>query len=218
MSNYLRDRRPGASATAPRRHRFLTFTLLLALGAPASTALASARSANLAEMAARAGRVVHGRISEVRAGQHPSLSHVEVVFVTLDVIEMLKGPSAPRVTFMQFAGAGRSVRNFHLPEYKVGEEVVLFLYPESRHGLTSPVAEGQGKFLVRHDARAGRRLLFNDRGNRALFARVDASKLQTRLSLNQAERGLLARQEGAAELDSFRSLVRKLAANQAAVN
>jgi hypothetical protein len=34
------------------------------------------------------------------------------------------------------------------PRYRIGERVVLFLYPLSLLGLTSPVADGRGRFLV----------------------------------------------------------------------
>jgi hypothetical protein len=186
----------------------------LALSASAASTLASSRSVNLAELTASSGRIVHGRIAEVRAGRHPTYSHLEVTFVTLEVIEMLKGTPARRVTFMQYGNSQGGIRSFHLPRYTVGEEVVLFLYPESRSGFTSPVGEGQGKFLVRHDPLLGRRALLNERGNRALFERLDLTKMPSRLTLDQAEREVLAQERGAAEFESFRSLVRKLAVSQ----
>ncbi|HEX4945247.1 MAG TPA: hypothetical protein VFZ34_01120, partial [Blastocatellia bacterium] len=130
--------------------------------------------------------------------------------------EMIKGGAAREVSFMQY---GNSVTQYiaHMPKYNVGEELVLFLYPESKLGLTSPVGQGQGKFVVQHDTRSGQRILRNDRFNHALFARLDATKLNARLTLNKAEREAIARPEGNAgsglEVSAFRSLVRKIAAN-----
>lgn len=179
----------------------------------ASSVNAISRQVNLTELTAGAGRIVHGRITEVRQGRHPNYSHIAVTFVTLEVLETLKGRNEGTVTFMQFAGGIGEARNFHLPRYSVDEEVVLFLYPESQYGFTSPVGEGQGRFLVRHDALTGKRTLVNDRGNRNLYQPLQASTAQSRLKLSSAERTLVAQPNGAADLNTFRSLVRKLAAN-----
>jgi hypothetical protein len=217
MFSHSRASQSGEHYCAPglKRHAIL-LSICLLLIASAQPAAASSRSVNLAEMTSSAGRIVHGRVAEVRAGRHPQYQQFEVTFVTLDVIEMLKGAAAGRVTFMQYAGGDGMVRNSHMPQYKVGEEVVLFLYPESRYGLTSPIGEGQGKFLVRKDARTGQQVLQNERGNRALFERLDTDALQVRMALNRTERGLLAQPQGAAEFTPFRSLVRKMATANAA--
>lgn len=210
MLSNLRSARPDSAPLTLFSHGLM---LCLTLVIFTTVAEANSRAANLAEMTSSAGRVVHGRIAEVRAGTHPNYNNITVTFVTLDVIEMLKGAAASRITFMQFAGGNGLIRNFHLPQYTVGEEVVLFLYPESSYGFTSPVGEGQGKFLVRPNAQ-GQRALLNEQGNRALFERLDASKMQSRLSLNQTERGLLAQPGGAFEMGSFNSVVRKLAVSK----
>ncbi len=175
--------------------------------------LANSRSVNLAEMTSHAGRVVHGRVVEVREGVHPLHEQVAVTFLKVQVIEMLKGGAAREVTFMQY---GTSTKQYvaHQPKYSIGEEVVLFLYPESKLGLTSPVGQGQGKFVVRNDARSGQRVLLNEHLNRALFARLDAAKVNSKLMLNSAERDAVAqpRADAGLNLSIFRSLVRKFAA------
>jgi hypothetical protein len=191
----------------------LCIARLLFCCALAATSLAGGREVNLAEMTAAAGRVVHGRVAEVRPGRHPEQPGLAVVFVKLSVVEMLKGAPAREVSFMQYAGGALS----HLPQYRVGEEVLLFLYPESRYGLTSPVGEGRGKFTVQGDARTGGRVLRNEHANFALFDRLDRSKLRSTLALSRAERELVEQptrggREGA-ELNAFRSVVRKLALN-----
>ena len=57
------------------------------------------------------------------------------------------------------------------PRYVEGEEVVLFLYGDSRAGFTSPVGLGQGKFSVVRD-KHGQRLALNEHGNRGLLERL----------------------------------------------
>jgi len=211
---------PSRLRVSQRAFRLKQFFFFLSLTLTLSAFPASARTlpVNLAEMTANAGWVVHGRVAEVRIGRHPEYNNIQVTFITLDVIEMLKGSASRQFTFMQFSGGNGTVHNFHLPQYTVGEEVVLFLYPESRYGFTSPIGEGQGKFLVRDDPRRGQRALVNEQNNLALFENLDVAKLQSRLALSKAERGLMAQRSGAVELDSFRSLVRKLAVSKRAAN
>jgi hypothetical protein len=167
-------------------------------------------------MTSHAGRIVHGRVVEVREGVHPRHEQIAVTFLKVQVIEMLKGGAAREVRFMQY---GNSTNQYvaHQPKYSVGEEVVLFLYPESKLGFTSPVGQGQGKFLVRDDVRSGQRILQNEHLNRALFARLDTAKVKARLALNTTEREAVVQPEGRTgaglEVNTFRSLVRKFAAH-----
>ncbi|MFN7927800.1 MAG: hypothetical protein U0Y68_07615 [Blastocatellia bacterium] len=159
-----------------------------------SPAWANTRSINLAEMISHAGRIVHGRVTEVREGTHPQHPDIAVTFIKLQVTEMIKGKAAREVSFMQY-GSSSQQYIADLPKYSVGEEIVLFLYPESKLGFTSPVGQGQGKFLVRDDVRSGQRVLLNERANQALFARVDTAKLSARASLSKAEREAIAQPE-----------------------
>lgn len=200
------------SIRAARIGFLLSFLTFLSL-----SSLANSRSVNLAEMTSHAGRVVHGRVVEVREGVHPQHQHLAVTWVKVQVVEMLKGGAAREVTFMQY---GNSTNQYvaHLPKYSVGEEVVLFLYPESKLGLTSPVGQGQGKFVVQTDTRSGQRVLRNEHLNHALFARLDVAKAKTKLGLTAAEREAIAQPRTGAgvEVAMFRSLVRKFAANPTA--
>lgn len=191
------------------------FSLLIAaaLAFGAVAARAGGRVVNLAEMTAAARRVVHGRVVEARPGRHPQQPNLAVLFVKIEVIEMLKGAPAREVTFMQYAGGAFS----HLPQYRSGEEIVLFLYPESRLGLTSPVGEGQGKFTTCDDVRTGRRVLRNEQANFALFDRLDKTRLRSTLALSAAESAAVEQPQSdlraGLEMNAFRSIVRKLAAN-----
>jgi hypothetical protein len=86
-----------------------------------------------------------------------------VTFVTLQVREAFKGARPGRFTFMQVGHAGdtpppagpRFMLIPDLPTYRPGEEVLLFLYPATGTGLTSPVDGRQGKHPLLRDARTG---------------------------------------------------------------
>src|SRR5690349_1533672 len=107
------------------------------------------RRLDLATMTERAGTIVSGRITQIRAGAHPQYRNIGVLFVTMKVEEVMKGAPGETFTFMQFTGqkldnnGGKGLSAAQplpdMPSYRVGEEVVLFLYPPSSVGFTSPV-------------------------------------------------------------------------------
>ncbi|HKB17097.1 MAG TPA: hypothetical protein VKF62_13605, partial [Planctomycetota bacterium] len=51
-----------------------------------------------------------------------------------------------------------------VPEFSAGEEILLFLTPESPTGLRLPVGLGQGKFRIERDAATGRKTLVRSLG------------------------------------------------------
>jgi len=159
--------------------------LLLELLAP--SARAQQAPATFAELVESAGTILAGRVLEVREEPHPQYPYLIVTRVTLTVERAFKGEIKGRsFTFFQIGGS-KTFRPFHLPGYREGEEVVLFLYPESRYGLTSPVAGAAGKFRIFQDPQTKRRMVVNGFDNWGLF---DGS-----LALSTAERALLARHE-----------------------
>jgi hypothetical protein len=95
-----------------------------------------------------------------------------------------------------------------LPAHRVGEEVLLFLYPESQYGFTSPVGAGQRKFVVGDDPVLKQRVLVNSVDNAHLFSTADAIRFKRALS--PKEQMLLQRERGPAPYEEFLSLVRKL--------
>lgn len=127
--------------------------------------------------------------------QDPSLK-LQVTHVTLEVERGVKGNGQGRLTF-KMLGDQRAVPEKGLgiegvPRFAVGEELVLFLYGESRSGLTSPVGFGQGKFSVVRD-KEGRAVATNAFGNRHLFEGLpeDAKeKLQGRQERWKGEVGI----------------------------
>jgi len=108
-----------------------------------------------------------------------------------------------RHVFMQFGGMGVT-RVRELPVYHVGEEVVLFLYPESEYRFTSPVGGGQGKFNLRPDPQTGERVVTNALNNVRLFEGIGTEKL------SPAERTAVRDAEKAVGYRTFASLVRQL--------
>ena len=122
------------------------------------------RSMNLAEMTERAERIFSGRCVEVRGELDPELG-VNVTRVTFAAERGAKGDVRGNVT-IRMLGDPEGLAG--LPVFHEGEEVVLFLYGESAHGLTSPVGFGQGKFVVQRD-KHGQRTAVNAFANENLF-------------------------------------------------
>lgn len=133
--------------------------------APARATMLVRRMA-LETIAAKAARIVHGRVIEVAAGR--DVSGVPATWITLDVDRPVKGARAGRLTIKQLGTAdplpdGAIAAVAGLPRYRPGEEVVVFLRGESGRGFTSPVGMGQGVFRVR--AVQGRRAVRSDLGH-----------------------------------------------------
>lgn len=151
------------NATFARCHRWLVpwkiaFLAPMLIVMAALSTSAQVLPVSLQDMVERAGIIVSGRVVDVRQGGHPDYPHVTVTYVTVEIEESFKGLSADRrrFTFMQFGGQGLT-RVPELPSYRQGERVILFLYPKSRYGFTSPVGGIQGKLSVQPDPRTGER-------------------------------------------------------------
>lgn len=108
---------------------------------------------NAEKMTRTAGKIVAGRCTGIQEGFHPEYTNVKVTFVELDVIDAIKGSVGVRLKFMQF---GHDNEISHAPRYKIGEEILLFLYPESQYGFTSPVGGYQGKLSIKTDPVSGK--------------------------------------------------------------
>lgn len=196
----------------------LAFT---SMGVPAHGQLLT-RQLNLADLSRSAGVIVHGRVVEVHREGHPHYPNVSTVVVSLEVLENIRGASGQHFRFRQYAEelelspgppprATDSVVKYSNHGYAVGQELVLFLYANSRYGFTSPVGGGQGRFRVLRDQR-GRGQVANEFGNRGLFPGVAIAAEQQGLTLSPAERSLLARPGGSAEIETFLRLAKRLAA------
>jgi len=160
--------RPAASL------RRLFVLALLFIGAIDSGSSAILRPLNVEELTRKAGDIVIGTCLSVRDGAL-SPNHPRTVRVTIRVDRRLKGHGGSVLVFDTLspedddgvpAGVGP-------PRFHAGEDVLLFLYPESRSGFRSPVGFGHGKFtrLVQKD---GEEIAVNQLGNRHLFEHLSA--------------------------------------------
>jgi len=150
------------------------FALLASFLIQPSVFASRVRSLNLEEMVRRADRIFSGRCVQVRVAEDPG-TRQKATFVTFTVDRTVKGEGRPKVTIKvlgEQGGSGKREAGIEgAPRYREGEEVVLFLYGDSRSGFTSPVGLGQGKFSVVRD-KAGGRLALNAYGNRGLMERL----------------------------------------------
>ncbi len=105
----------------------------------------------LPELVSSADRVVHGVVTGVRAGTDEKTGLI-CTWTTVKIDEPLKGKvETTEITFKQLGGtdAERGLTN-HVQRVQLakGTEILLFLYPESKLGFSSPVGIAQGSFNV----------------------------------------------------------------------
>jgi len=103
----------------------------------------------------RADRIVHATVTEMHSGRDEA--GLPTTWITLQIAQTLKGAQRKQLTIKQYGVAeplpdGSVARIAGLPRYAVGEEVVLFLHPDSRRGFTSPVGLGQGCYRINRAA------------------------------------------------------------------
>jgi hypothetical protein len=174
----------------------LAVTLVLPGVAPATTVL----PLDLEALTAAAGCVFMGRVIEVRSGH--DRHGLPVTWTTFAVDEALKGTAAATIEIKQLGGDtstdGAIYRVPALPSYAVGDEVILFLHPESREGFTSPVGLGQGRFRIRRGH--GLPVAENDVGNTNLTAGAAATEALTAPGIGGA--GQAARSADVAPADA----------------
>jgi len=137
---------------------------------------------------------------------------------TFEVREAVKGLAAKdTVVVIRQLGAGRidpgGLRHYvpELPTYRVGQELLLFLSPASRLGLTSPVGFAQGAFEVTREDGKAPRIVLSPLRRRLLVQGIDRAKYAEDPAFTPEERSLLSELPGRADLDVFCSVVRKMA-------
>ena len=149
---------------------------LLVVFALVSSAFATqVRQLNIEDLTRKAGTIVAGRCTRVEVVHDPDLGRT-VTRVTILAERSLKGPGGRKITFRMIGD--RTVRrsattSVGLPTFSPGEEIILFLYPDSAADLTSPVGLGQGKFVVRLD-KQGRPIAVNAFGSHGLTRGMSA--------------------------------------------
>lgn len=128
---------------AKKSFLFLAALLLAATAAAQTPAIAGlAAVPNLSQLTRSSGYIFSGTVvSVLRAGTPGDLS---AMLITFKVEQAVRGVRAGQViTIREWAGLWDAGER-----YSPGERVMLFLYPPSRLGLTSPVGGSQGRFSI----------------------------------------------------------------------
>jgi|SRR5579863_1646198 len=95
-------------------------------------------------LARSAGLIFAGRVTAVVHLPAAASNGIETVAVTFQVQQAIRGTSAgSRLTISQWKGAWSAGQT-----YRVGENVLLFLYPPGKLGLTSVVGGRLGRFAL----------------------------------------------------------------------
>ena len=97
---------------------------------------------NLEEITNSADRIFTGVCEKIEEIEKDPVSNLTVIKYTFKITESVKGINSDEITFNQWKPTTVDAG------YVIGEKYVVFLYPNSRIGLTSPVGFMQGKFLV----------------------------------------------------------------------
>ncbi|MBN2243679.1 MAG: hypothetical protein JW793_13415 [Acidobacteria bacterium] len=164
---------------------------------------------NLAYLSQRADVIVRGRVVDVRCENHPEFSGILTVRVTLEVEDMLRGPSGQTYTFSELLlgiGAGKLKQG-----YATGQRLMLFLPSPSRYGLSSPVGIEQGRFHVTRTAK-GEETVTNETGNAGLFRDVRNTTFMAGIRLSSKDVRLAETKQGPVPLAEFSALVKTLTA------
>ena len=96
------------------------------------------------------------------------------------------------------------------PSYKVGQEVMLFLNPPSRIGLTAPVGLSQGVFNIVTDPNGNRQIVLDPVRRRTLAAGVKPAKYAATGKLSATEQTWLTDPPERTDVSAFCTLVRKI--------
>ncbi|HKV78636.1 MAG TPA: hypothetical protein VJP02_10870 [Candidatus Sulfotelmatobacter sp.] len=113
---------------------------------PFRTPLPPPRVFGLPQVVRAAGTIFSGTVTKIERRPATAGQSVETVAVTFRVENALRGATPGQdLTITQWIGLWASGQR-----YRLGERVVLFLYPASKLGLTSCVGGALGRFAVDH--------------------------------------------------------------------
>lgn len=155
------------------------------------SALSFAQSAStshrrtLDELIDESAYIVRGQIVSARVEPHPELKNLKTVVVTMRVEDSIKGDAPRDFVYRQFVWDMRAPID---DAYRRKHEVLLFLRPPSRYGLTSPAGLSQGIFTIQRDA-SGKSVATNSEHNVGLFKslQVAARRKSVTLPLSSAK-------------------------------
>ena len=131
---------------------------------------------NLDEITDSANRIFAGTCEKIEEIEKDSVANLRVVRYTFKVTEGIIGVNSDEITFTQWKPTTTDAG------YVIGEKYVIFLYPNSRLGLTSPVGYMQGKFFVeKKGSNRGVEVIKNKLNNIGLSKNL---RTQKRISIN----------------------------------
>jgi hypothetical protein len=100
--------------------------------------------ADLGQVTRQAGMILAGRIVSIEPQRTPVSGQVNCVQITVHVEQGIRGARTGDVTsFREWAGLWSGGAR-----YRVGQRLVLFLYPPSSLGFTSPVGGTAGQLAI----------------------------------------------------------------------
>lgn len=106
--------------------------------------VATPGSFGLPQFAGAAGTIFSGTVTNIGHHAATSAQPVEIVSISFHVERAIRGATAgEEITISQWIGLWSAGQR-----YRVGERVLLFLYPRSKLGLTSCVGGRLGRFTV----------------------------------------------------------------------
>ena len=124
---------------------------LCAVSSAAQTSILTSlsNSPDLQQITRKAGLIFTGTVVAVTPIRERDADQISSVEVTFQVEQALRGPKAgQRFSIREWPGLWLSGER-----YRIGQRMMIFLYPPSRAGLTSPVGGGAGRFDIDRDGR-----------------------------------------------------------------
>ena len=132
---------------------------------------------NLEEITDSANRIFSGTCINREEIQNDSVSNLNVVKYTFSIEESIKGvDNLNQISFKQWKPTTKNAG------FEVNKKYVVFLYPESELGLTSPVGFQQGKFSIeKKGLNRGVEYIKNSINNIGLYRNI---RTQRKISIN----------------------------------
>ena len=126
---------------------------------------------NLEEITESAGTIFSGIPIKIEKFDKDPISGLPVVKYTFKITEGIKGVKNKKtISFKQWATVARE------SNYIEGQKYLLFLYPDSKKGLTSPVGYLQGHFEVKKEIGSENEVVKNKVGNAGLLRNLATQK------------------------------------------
>lgn len=174
------------------------------------------KSVNLEQMVQEADRIFIGTCVAVEDDTAPG-TEIPITTYTFSVSERIKGVMGDTLTVRQFGVREPRIQGDQalvqrlpgMPVYRVGQEAVLFLHPDSSLGLTSPVGLFQGAFTI--EERDGRKVLQNGNQNWGLFKGLSKEESVRKWKLSNEEAALFSARKGPMDRATFIGVIKKMA-------